>query len=72
MFFLIAAFSALAVGALRVAQAVLPAMRERGHGRRLFLSSILGRRMAPMRGAYAAVSGPSKRWSRRWPSWSAT
>jgi NAD(P)-dependent dehydrogenase (short-subunit alcohol dehydrogenase family) len=43
------------VGALRVAQAVLPAMRERGRGRLLFMSSILGRMTSPTRGAYAAT-----------------
>jgi NAD(P)-dependent dehydrogenase (short-subunit alcohol dehydrogenase family) len=43
------------VGALRVVQAVLPAMRERGRGRLLFLSSILGRMTSPPRGAYAAT-----------------
>jgi NAD(P)-dependent dehydrogenase (short-subunit alcohol dehydrogenase family) len=43
------------VGALRVVQAVLPAMRERGRGRLLFLSSILGRMTSPTRGAYAAT-----------------
>ncbi len=43
------------VGALRVAQAVLPAMRERGRGRLLFISSILGRMTSPTRGAYAAT-----------------
>ena len=43
------------IGALRVAQAVLPAMRERGRGRLLFISSILGRMTSPTRGAYAAT-----------------
>jgi short-subunit dehydrogenase len=43
------------VGALRVVQAVLPAMRERGRGRLLFMSSILGRLTSPTRGAYAAT-----------------
>jgi NADP-dependent 3-hydroxy acid dehydrogenase YdfG len=42
------------VGALRVVQAVLPAMRERGRGRLLFMSSILGRMTSPTRGAFAA------------------
>jgi len=43
------------VGALRVAQAVLPAMRQRGSGRLLFVSSVLGRTTLPTRGAYAAT-----------------
>lgn len=43
------------VGALRVAQAVLPAMRERGSGRLLFVSSVLGRITLPASGAYAAT-----------------
>lgn len=42
------------LGALRVAQAVLPAMRKRGSGRVLFVSSILGRLAIPLIGAYAA------------------
>jgi NAD(P)-dependent dehydrogenase (short-subunit alcohol dehydrogenase family) len=42
------------VGALRVAQAVLPAMRARGGGRLLFVSSITGRAVVPLGGAYAA------------------
>jgi NAD(P)-dependent dehydrogenase (short-subunit alcohol dehydrogenase family) len=43
------------VGALRVVQAVLPGMRERGRGRLLFMSSILGRMTSPTRGAFAAT-----------------
>ncbi|MFE2544952.1 SDR family oxidoreductase [Actinacidiphila glaucinigra] len=43
-----------ALGALRVAQAVLPAMRERGAGRLVFVSSIQGRLVLPMIGAYGA------------------
>ena len=43
------------VGALRVAQAVLPGMRERGRGRLLFLSSVVGRIVLPPGGAYAAT-----------------
>jgi uncharacterized protein YbjT (DUF2867 family) len=39
------------VGALRVAQAVLPAMRARGGGRLLFVSSITGRAVVPLGGA---------------------
>jgi len=42
------------VGAIRVAQAVLPAMRARGGGRLLFVSSITGRAVVPLGGAYAA------------------
>ena len=42
------------VGALRVAQAVLPGMRARGRGRLLFVSSITGRIVVPLGGAYAA------------------
>jgi NAD(P)-dependent dehydrogenase (short-subunit alcohol dehydrogenase family) len=41
-------------GALRVAQGVLPAMRERGSGRLVFISSIQGRMVIPMIGPYAA------------------
>jgi NAD(P)-dependent dehydrogenase (short-subunit alcohol dehydrogenase family) len=41
------------IGALRVAQAVLPAMRHRGSGKIIFLSSILGRLTIPLIGAYA-------------------
>jgi NAD(P)-dependent dehydrogenase (short-subunit alcohol dehydrogenase family) len=43
------------LGALRVAQAVLPAMRERGSGRLLFVSSIQGRLVLPMVGPYGAT-----------------
>lgn len=43
------------VGALRVVRAVLPGMRERGRGRLLFISSILGRMTSPTRGAYAVT-----------------
>jgi NAD(P)-dependent dehydrogenase (short-subunit alcohol dehydrogenase family) len=41
-------------GALRVAQAVLPGMRERGHGKIVFISSIQGRIAIPLIGPYAA------------------
>jgi NADP-dependent 3-hydroxy acid dehydrogenase YdfG len=41
-------------GALRVAQAVLPGMRERGTGKLVFLSSIQGRVAIPLIGPYAA------------------
>ncbi|MFF0015370.1 SDR family oxidoreductase [Streptomyces sp. NPDC005374] len=43
------------VGAIRVAQAVLPQMRERASGRLLFVSSIVGRTVMPGNGAYAAT-----------------
>jgi NAD(P)-dependent dehydrogenase (short-subunit alcohol dehydrogenase family) len=42
------------LGALRVAQGVLPAMRDRGAGRLVFVSSIQGRLVLPMIGPYAA------------------
>lgn len=41
-------------GALRVAQGVLPAMRERGAGRLIFVSSIQGRLVLPLIGPYGA------------------
>ncbi|MET9557268.1 SDR family oxidoreductase [Streptomyces sp. NPDC006645] len=41
-------------GPLRVAQGVLPAMRERGAGRLVFVSSIQGRLVVPIIGPYAA------------------
>jgi NAD(P)-dependent dehydrogenase (short-subunit alcohol dehydrogenase family) len=41
-------------GALRVAQAVLPAMRERGSGRLVFVSSIQGRMVLPIIAPYGA------------------
>ncbi|MFB7271773.1 SDR family NAD(P)-dependent oxidoreductase [Streptomyces sp. NPDC056244] len=43
------------VGSLRVAQAVLPAMRARGNGRLLFMSSVVGRIVAPPGAAYQAT-----------------
>ncbi|MFF7276449.1 SDR family NAD(P)-dependent oxidoreductase [Streptomyces griseorubiginosus] len=43
------------IGAIRVAQAVLPQMRERASGRLLFVSSIVGRTVMPGNGAYAAT-----------------
>ncbi|OJZ73656.1 short-chain dehydrogenase/reductase [Mycobacterium paraffinicum] len=43
------------VGALRVAQAVLPQMRERGDGKLLFMSSVVGRIVLPPGAAYAAT-----------------
>lgn len=42
------------LGALRVAKAVLPSFRERGHGRIVFVSSVLGRVAVPGVSAYAA------------------
>lgn len=42
------------LGALRVVQGVLPAMRERGSGRLVFMSSIQGRLVLPIIGAYGA------------------
>jgi NAD(P)-dependent dehydrogenase (short-subunit alcohol dehydrogenase family) len=43
------------VGAIRVAQAVLPQMRGRGQGRLLFMSSVAGRTVLPPGAAYAAT-----------------
>jgi NAD(P)-dependent dehydrogenase (short-subunit alcohol dehydrogenase family) len=43
------------LGAWRVAQAVLPQMRERGSGRLLFMSSVLGRIVLPGSAAYTAT-----------------
>lgn len=43
-----------AIGPLRVAQGVLPAMRERGAGRLIFMSSIQGRLVVPIIGPYVA------------------
>ncbi|MGW6008411.1 SDR family oxidoreductase [Streptomyces sp. NPDC055210] len=42
------------LGALRVVQGVLPAMREKGAGRLVFISSIQGRLVLPMIGPYGA------------------
>ncbi|HEY1838689.1 MAG TPA: SDR family NAD(P)-dependent oxidoreductase [Mycobacterium sp.] len=43
------------VGAIRVAQAALPQMRARGNGKLLFMSSVVGRVVAPTGSAYAAT-----------------
>jgi NADP-dependent 3-hydroxy acid dehydrogenase YdfG len=43
------------LGALRVAQGVLPRMRERGSGQLIFMSSIQGRLVIPLIGAYGAA-----------------
>src|ERR1700761_5335234 len=45
------------LGALRVAQAVLPGMRTRGSGQLIFVSSIQGRLVIPLIGAYGASKG---------------
>src|SRR5579875_530924 len=42
------------LGALRVAQAVLPGLRARGSGQLIFISSIQGRLVIPLIGAYGA------------------
>jgi len=43
------------IGAIRVAQAVLPQMRERGDGKLMFMSSVVGRVVLPPNAAYAAT-----------------
>jgi NAD(P)-dependent dehydrogenase (short-subunit alcohol dehydrogenase family) len=43
------------VGAIRVAQAALPGMRDRGDGKLLFMSSVVGRVVLPPGSAYAAT-----------------
>jgi len=43
------------VGAVRVAQAVLPRMRARGEGKLLFMSSVAGRVVLPPGAAYAST-----------------
>jgi NAD(P)-dependent dehydrogenase (short-subunit alcohol dehydrogenase family) len=45
----------LVVGAHRVTRAVLPAMRERGRGRVIMVSSLAGRSASPVLGAYHAA-----------------
>lgn len=47
-------FELNALGALRVSQAVLPQMRERGSGRLAYVSSVLGRIVAPLIGPYSS------------------
>ena len=48
-------FNLNTVGAIRVAQAVLPQMRARGDGRLMFLSSVVGRVVLPPGAAYAST-----------------
>jgi NADP-dependent 3-hydroxy acid dehydrogenase YdfG len=48
-------FNLNTVGAIRVAQAVLPRMRERGDGKLMFMSSVLGRVVFPPSAGYAAT-----------------
>jgi NADP-dependent 3-hydroxy acid dehydrogenase YdfG len=48
-------FSLNTVGALRVAQAVLPQMRARGEGKLMFMSSVVGRVVLPPGAAYAST-----------------
>ncbi|HWF70498.1 MAG TPA: SDR family NAD(P)-dependent oxidoreductase [Mycobacterium sp.] len=43
------------IGAIRVAQAVLPQMRARGDGKLMFMSSIVGRIVLPPGAAYAST-----------------
>jgi NADP-dependent 3-hydroxy acid dehydrogenase YdfG len=43
------------IGAIRVAQAVLPRMRERRDGKLMFMSSVLGRVVLPPSAGYAAT-----------------
>jgi NADP-dependent 3-hydroxy acid dehydrogenase YdfG len=47
-------FTLNTVGAIRVAQAVLPQMRSRSDGKLMFMSSVLGRVVLPPSAAYAA------------------
>src|ERR1700747_1615978 len=48
-------FNLNTLGALRVAQGVLPQMRARGEGKLLFMSSVVGRTVLPPGAAYAAT-----------------
>jgi NAD(P)-dependent dehydrogenase (short-subunit alcohol dehydrogenase family) len=43
------------IGAIRVAQAVLPQLRARGDGKLMFMSSVMGRVVQPPKAAYAAT-----------------
>ncbi len=52
---LAAIFELNTFGALRVAQGLLPAMRERQSGHLVFISSIQGRLVLPVIGAYAST-----------------
>ena len=47
-------FNLNTVGAIRVAQAVLPQLRARGNGKLMFMSSVVGRVVLPPGAAYAA------------------
>ena len=47
-------FNLNTIGAIRLAQAVLPQMRARGDGKLMFMSSVLGRVVLPPSAAYAA------------------
>ena len=61
------------IGALRVAQAVLPQMRARGRGRLLFMSSVVGRIVLPPAPHTRRRSGrwrpSSKHWPSKWHRW---
>jgi NADP-dependent 3-hydroxy acid dehydrogenase YdfG len=48
-------FNLNTIGAIRVAQAVLPQMRARGDGKLMFMSSIVGRIVLPPGAAYAST-----------------
>lgn len=65
---LLRVFNLNTVGAIRVAQAVLPQMRARGDGKLLFMSSVAGRVVLPPSAAYASTKWAWKASLRRWPS----